>query len=44
MEMIRKLEDNTFIDPKGYNHLIVILLSYIRKIYKEAAYSSGRGQ
>lgn len=36
MEMIRKLEDNTFIDPKGYNHLIVNLSSYNRKIYKDA--------
>lgn len=36
MEMIKKLEDNTFIDPKGYNHLIVNLSSYNRKIYKDA--------
>lgn len=37
MEMIRKLEDNTFIEPKGYNHLMVNLSSYNEKIYKDAA-------
>ena len=36
MEMIRKLEDNTFIEPKGYNHLMVNLSSYNEKIYKGA--------
>lgn len=36
MEMIKKLEDNTFIDPKGYNHLMVNLSSYNEKIYKDA--------
>ena len=34
--MIRKLEDNTFIEPKGYNHLMVNLSSYNEKIYKGA--------
>ena len=36
MEMIKKLENNTFIDPKGYNHLMVNLSSYNEKIYKDA--------
>ena len=36
MEMIKKLENYTFIDPKGYNHLIVNLSSYNEKIYKDA--------
>ena len=36
MERIKKLEDNTFIDPKGYHHLMVNLSSYNEKIYKDA--------
>ncbi len=35
MEMIKKLDDSTFIDPKGYNHLMTQFSSYKDKMYKD---------
>lgn len=35
MEMIKKLDDSTFIDPKGYNHLMTSFSIYHDKFYKD---------
>ena len=36
MELIKKLDDNTFIDPKGYSHLMSKFSSFNDRFYKDA--------